>query len=1067
MKFGKQLLTQQTTEWSAHYINYKALKKIINSLPSAYKNNERSLPPTPAITVTLGAPRNNDLPQAADHLQQQKAAFFFKLERELEKVNSFYLQKEKEFNVRLRTLHDKKRILLGGEKKLSSNSTSLFTLTEAFQQFQQDLNKLQQFVEINATGFRKILKKWDKRSKSSTKELYLERQIEIQPVFNRDNMSYMVDSVDNILLELQNLSQGLNTTPSSRSTSPGRRLSVCELSVEHDVMDDIETDLFMAIMKDATPTVQEILGRVQHHQIEEDNDILSRVFWRVCSEKSSSIDSIQCLVNTNLVNFKYVDDISDRTCLHEAAIVGRLQLIKLCVDKGAKVDCSDVYGRRPLHYVCMYGYGDATTFLLSQKADCESLDHDGFSPLIYAVTNGHTKCVEILLGAGARIEPQATDGHSHIPLSLACKYGHEDIAMLLLEKRAQIIPDSEGLSPLHLASREGHHKLLKILTEHGVALLDTRDKYKGWTPIFYAASEGNIECVDVLIQASCQVDISDESNHSPIYYAAWEGHIECIDKLRKAGGRVEKTIEMKDESPNFVVTNGHLDGDIDMENNTDLIPSLLLPPPIIPLRIYGHNYLDKKFHIQLTLGHLSTKPRRPPVHLYGNSQISSLKLIMSSKPDTGIIPHNIILPLGDDREVFSFQTDTLHKFLLEFDIFPTFGSKVIGKGVALPHVFNFNNGRERRNNLVIEGTGGKCICPLFDTHLKVVGELSFEFAIVKPFQGVQLEIGGQVETYWKSTSTISTISRPGSVGDQSPGTGGVNSRTISSFITSSSLSGEYIQVVVQVTRDMVAVVYPEWMLPVEGFDLSVSDVTVKQFKSLSRKSQEELGFNNAANPAELQKTIHQSYLTLEEVLKKLPPSIGVNLEIKYPTVFEMSRYWFSDIPDINTYVDTILQTVYNHAQGNTTNNGGGKSPSNLSVMFSSFNPAICTTLNWKQPNYAVFFNSYCGFDNQTINYGKKRKEQGETTHEEEIEQDKRCTSIKEAVKFAKINNLLGVIFEATLLVHVPSLITNVKQAGLILTTFGAANNDPRNIRIQEKYGVDAIVIDGVIKYNAR
>src|ERR1700722_6289717 len=43
----------------------------------------------------------------------------------------------------------------------------------------------QQFVEINATGFRKILKKWDKRSTSSTKELYLARQVDIQPVFNR------------------------------------------------------------------------------------------------------------------------------------------------------------------------------------------------------------------------------------------------------------------------------------------------------------------------------------------------------------------------------------------------------------------------------------------------------------------------------------------------------------------------------------------------------------------------------------------------------------------------------------------------------------------------------------------------------------------------------------------------------------------------------------------------------------------------------------------------------------------------------------------------------------------
>ncbi|CAG8806675.1 3790_t:CDS:2, partial [Racocetra persica] len=113
---------------------------------------------------------------------------------------------------------------------------------------------------------------------------------------------------------------------------------------------------------------------------------------------------------------------------------------------------------------------------------------------------------------------------------------------------------------------------------------------------------------------------------------------------------------------------------------------------------------------------------------------------------------------------------------------------------------------------------------------------------------------------------------------------------------------------------------------------------------------------------------------------------------------------------------------------------------------------------------AVFFNSHCGLDD---NHGRKRKEQEDATYEEEIEQDKRCTSIKEAVKFAKMNNLLGVIFEATLLVHVPSLITNVKQAGLILTTFGSANNDPHNIRIQEKYGVDAMVIDGVIKYNAR
>ncbi|RHZ82191.1 hypothetical protein Glove_112g42 [Diversispora epigaea] len=1039
MKFGKQILNQQTTEWAAHYVNYKALKKIINSLQSAYQNNERSLPPTP---VTIGTSLNTDSLQIDDYpkfIQQQKAAFFFKLERELEKVNTFYLQKEQEFKVRLRTLIDKKRILLGRGRKLSANSASLVTLTEAFQKFQQDLNKLQQFIEINATGFRKILKKWDKRSKSSTKELYLARQIEIQPCFNPDIIADLADNVDINLKELQSLMNGLYSTPLSSPTSGERRLSIGEPE-EPDVMVDIETELFNSIIKDVKSNVQEMLNWIQQHPIDEDKDLLSRVFWRACSEERFSIESIQCLVHTSMVNFKYIDDISERTCLHEAAIVGRLQLMKLCVENNVKVDCSDVYGRKPLHYVCMYGHSDAATYLLSQGADCESCDHDGFSPLIYAVTNGHTKCVEILLEKGAHMEPAEKGDHNHIPLSLACQYGHKDIALLLLAKGAQIIPDAEGLSSLHLTAREGHHEILKILTEHG-AHLDTLDKYKGWSPLFYAASEGHIECVNALIQANCQVNITDESGHSPIYYAAWEGHIECINKLHFAGGRVEP-VEPRFEQ--FSINKEyHFDDDLDMNNNIDSIPSLLLPPPILPLQIYGHNYLDKKYHIQLTLGHHSTKPRRPPVHLYGNSQISSLKLIIASKPDMGMIPHSIILPLGNDQEVFSFQVDSIENFSLEFDIFPTFGSKVIGKGVALPHVFDISNICERRNNLV---TGGTYICPLFDTHLKVVGELSFEFAIVKPFQGVQLEIGGQVETYWKSTNTVIIPGSP----EQPLNLSGI-SGNIPFFITASSLSGEYIQIVVQVTRDMVAVVYPEWMLPVNVFDLSVSDVTYSQFKSLNHDN---FDFNNnTTSSKELQKMVHKAYLSLEEVLERLQPFLGVNLEIKYPTVYEMSRYRFSNIPDINSYVDTILQTVYKNP---TTRNG-----SNRSVIFSSFNPAICTALNWKQPNYAVFFNSFCGFENKNKNH-----EDGGATYEEDIEQDKRCTSIKEAVKFAKINNLLGVVCDATLLVRVPSLITSVKQAGLILTTFGTANNDSHNIRTQERFGVDAIIIDGVIKYNS-
>jgi len=37
---------------------------------------------------------------------------------------------------------------------------------------------------MNGIGVRKILKKYDKRSTSTTKELYLAHQVDVQPVFN-------------------------------------------------------------------------------------------------------------------------------------------------------------------------------------------------------------------------------------------------------------------------------------------------------------------------------------------------------------------------------------------------------------------------------------------------------------------------------------------------------------------------------------------------------------------------------------------------------------------------------------------------------------------------------------------------------------------------------------------------------------------------------------------------------------------------------------------------------------------------------------------------------------------
>lgn len=70
-----------------------------------------------------------------------------------------------QLKLRLRTLLNRKRLLQSRSSSASKVSSIYITLDEGFRLFNNDLDKLQQFVEINQTAFSKILKKWDKTSK--------------------------------------------------------------------------------------------------------------------------------------------------------------------------------------------------------------------------------------------------------------------------------------------------------------------------------------------------------------------------------------------------------------------------------------------------------------------------------------------------------------------------------------------------------------------------------------------------------------------------------------------------------------------------------------------------------------------------------------------------------------------------------------------------------------------------------------------------------------------------------------------------------------------------------------
>jgi len=155
-------------------------------------------------------------------------------------------------------------------------------------------------------------------------------------------------------------------------------------------------------------------------------------------------------------------------------------------------------------------------------------------------------------------------------------------------------------------------------------------------------------------------------------------------------------------------------------------------------------------------------------------------------------------------------------------------------------------------------------------------KVDFEVNIVTAFKGVTLEVGGDLETYWKSTAMSKSQStplmlpwtprRPNHIGSVLSSPTYVASKGGRQTLTISSLQGNYLYVAIQVTRDLFPVVYFDWLLPGIEFELGVADVTLAQFEALA----ERLGRNEvvAGNTVgDWARSVSQSMISLDKLLK--------------------------------------------------------------------------------------------------------------------------------------------------------------------------------------------------------
>jgi ankyrin repeat protein len=169
-----------------------------------------------------------------------------------------------------------------------------------------------------------------------------------------------------------------------------------------------------------------------------------------------------------------------------------------------------------------------------------SWDYSGISPLHLAARWGHPDIAELLLAYGGKAN--ARDENSMTPLHWAARYSSKEVVALLLANKAEVNDrDNEGLTPLHWAARKGSKEVVALLLANKAEVND-RDN-EGLTPLHWAARNGSKDVVALLLANKAEVNDKDNKGLTPLHWAARCGYKDAARALLAKGADVNSKVK--------------------------------------------------------------------------------------------------------------------------------------------------------------------------------------------------------------------------------------------------------------------------------------------------------------------------------------------------------------------------------------------------------------------------------------------------------------------------------------------------------------------------------------------
>jgi uncharacterized protein len=259
------------------------------------------------------------------------------------------------------------------------------------------------------------------------------------------------------------------------------------------------------------------------------------------------------------------------TLLMEAAYFKQIEIVKLLLNAGAKINARNIDQDTALSFALKYPPGMPSVIILrGSLTEFKPLSVPSKDPDL------QLQIVELLLAAGAEINPVKKKRNVtelayldfKTPLGLAAEEGKTKIVKLLLERGANVNDrDYFGVTPLLDAIDYGNPDIIKLFLDAGAEVNVKPGKRPGYIPLHQAISKAGteigsykyekekkgkepdpvhikklkdkwIDIVETLIKRGANLNLKDEDGRTSVFSAVCSGLIELLQLVIKAGADI-------------------------------------------------------------------------------------------------------------------------------------------------------------------------------------------------------------------------------------------------------------------------------------------------------------------------------------------------------------------------------------------------------------------------------------------------------------------------------------------------------------------------------------------------